>query len=158
MDREQPPAAVRCLGVRGAVTARANSPEAILSATGELLAALVEANGIEQEDVGAVFFTTTPDLTAAFPAVAARQLGWVDTAFLCGHEMDVPGGPPRVIRVMILWNTALAKSQIEHVYLGDARQLRPDRSNRVSSNGRQPAFFQPVSGQGASRNFQEQSQ
>lgn len=151
MDQEHTRMLVRCLGVRGAVSASDNSPEAILSATGDLLAALVAANGIVQEEVGAVFFTTTPDLTAAFPAVAARQLGWMDTAFLCGHEMAVPGGPPRVIRVMIMWNTTREKNQIEHVYLGEARQLRPDRANRVADNGQQPTF----SGQAAVRIHQE---
>ncbi len=119
---------VRCQGVRGAITVDANTAEDILAATRELLSALVEANAIDVNDIGGAYFTTTVDLTAAYPAVAARQLGWGDVASLCGHEMAVPGGLPRCVRVMLLWNTTRAPRDIRHVYLRAAQQLRPDRA------------------------------
>ncbi len=81
-------------GVRGATTVKANTREAILEATAELLQAMAEANGINSEDVASAFFTSSPDLNAEFPALAARQMGWTDVALLCGHEMQVPGSLP----------------------------------------------------------------
>lgn len=127
----------RCQGVRAAITVDENTSEAILSATRELLDALVAANGIEVADIGGVYFTTTVDLNAEYPAVAARQLGWTDVAILCGHEMAVPGSLPRVVRVMVMWNTTRAPRDIHHVYLRDAQQLRPDRAH--DGHIRQPA-------------------
>lgn len=119
---------VVCRGVRGATTADANTPEAIVAATRELLAELVRANGIASVDVASVFFTTTPDLTAAFPARAARDLGWTDVALLGATEMDVPGAPGRCIRILIHWNTVKPQDAIRHVYLRGAEGLRPDRT------------------------------
>ncbi len=119
----------RCQGVRGAITADENTADAILSATRELLSVLIAANGIEPADIGGAFFTTTVDLNAEYPAVAARQLGWMDVAILCGHEMTVPGSLPRVIRVMVMWNTTRAAQDIQHIYLRDAQHLRPDRAH-----------------------------
>lgn len=118
-----------CRGVRGATVASANTSDAIVAATQELLLALVEANTINVDDVACVFFTTTPDLTAQFPALAARQLGWTDLALLCGHEMYVPDSLPLCIRVLLLWNTVLKPSEIVHCYLGDAARLRPERAS-----------------------------
>ena len=115
-----------CRGVRGATTAAANTPEAILSATRELLEALVAANDLAPSDLASGIFTTTPDLNAAFPARAARELGWTEVALLCTHEMEVPGGLPRCIRVLLHWNTDKAASEVTHVYLKEARSLRPD--------------------------------
>ena len=120
---------LRCRGVRGATVATENSVEAILSATRELLYALVRVNGIRQEDVASVYFTTTRDLNAAYPATAARQLGWFDAALLCGHEMEVPNSLPRCIRILLHWNTSRAPGEITHVYLNEASALRPDREN-----------------------------
>lgn len=117
-----------CRGVRGATTADANTEEALLSATRELLARMIETNGIEPADVASVYFTATPDLNAAFPAKAARQLGWLDTALMCAQEMAVPGQPERCVRVLIHWNTARPQADIEHVYLRGATVLRPDRA------------------------------
>lgn len=125
-----PSQTTRCQGVRGAITADANTTDAILSATREMLTALIAENGIEVDDIGGAFFTTTVDLNAEYPAVAARQLGWGEVAILCGHEMDVPGSLPHVIRVMVMWNTTRAPHDIHHVYLRDAQQLRPDRAQR----------------------------
>jgi len=115
-------------GIRGATIAAADTPQAIRSATRELLSALVDANPIQLQDVASVFFSVTPDLTAEAPARAARELGWNETAMLCLAEMPVPGAPERCIRVLIHWNTDLPPSQINHVYLHAATQLRPDRA------------------------------
>jgi chorismate mutase len=119
-----------CRGVRGAITVDENSAQAILSATEELLRAIIAANRICEQDVASVFFTVTPDLDAVCPAVAARQLGWTRTALLCLQEMAVPGGLPRCIRVLIHWNTGRSSDEIRHIYLREARQLRPDLASR----------------------------
>ena len=118
-----------CRGVRGATTADANTPEAILKATRELLALMIRQNDIRQEDVASVVFTTTGDLNAEFPALAARQLGWFDAAMMCYHELDVPGSMRRCIRILIHWNNDLPPDEIVHVYIKDAASLRPDRSS-----------------------------
>jgi chorismate mutase len=118
-----------CRGVRGATTVEENSREAILAATCELLTLMIEANGIQPDDVASTIFTTTPDLNAEFPAFAARQLGWHDVALLCGHEMAVPGALPRCIRILIHWNTEWRADEIVHVYIKGAEDLRPDRAN-----------------------------
>ena len=113
-------------GIRGAITVNANTREAILGATAELLTAMVEANGIEVEDMASAFFTSSPDLTAEFPALAARQMGWTDVALLCGHEIDVPGALPRCLRILLHVNTEKKASELVHVYLHGAKVLRPD--------------------------------
>ncbi len=117
-----------CRGIRGATTVTENSREAILEATQELLHAMITANDIQAEDIASAWFTTTIDLTAEFPAVAARQLGWIDTALMCGHEMNVPGSLPRCIRVLMHWNTTRRADEIVHVYLREARSLRPEHA------------------------------
>ncbi|MDR7484788.1 MAG: chorismate mutase [Armatimonadota bacterium] len=113
-------------GVRGAVTAEANTEQAILDATRTLLAEMARANDVEPHEIAAIVFTATPDLTAAFPAEAARQLGWLSVPLMSGVEIDVPGALPRCIRVLMLWNTPRAPEEVVHVYLGDATRLRPD--------------------------------
>lgn len=123
------PGEVRLRGVRGATSVTENSEEAILAATRELLLTMIQANGISPEDVASGHFTTTPDLNATFPALAARQLGWFDVALLCGHEMDVPGALPRCVRILIHWHTRRRPDEIVHVYLHEARGLRPDRQD-----------------------------
>jgi chorismate mutase len=115
-----------CRGVRGAITCDDNTRAAILTATRELLEHIVARNGIAMHDVASVFFTTSPDLTAEFPAVAARELGWRQVAIMCAHEMAVPHGLPYCVRVLLHWNTDLAPEQIHHVYLRGAVALRPD--------------------------------
>lgn len=122
----QPP--VVCRGVRGATTADSNTREDILKATRQLLALMVRQNGIEHEDVGSALFSTTVDLNAEFPALAARQLGWLDIALMCTHELDVPGSLPRCIRILLHWNTAKPASELIHVYIKGAARLRPDLS------------------------------
>ena len=118
-----------CRGVRGATTAENNTPEEILKATRELLALMIRQNGIEPEDVCIAVFSTTTDLNAEFPALAARQLGWNDVALMCVHELDVPGSFRRCIRVLLHWNTDKAAGELVHVYLKEAARLRPDRPN-----------------------------
>ena len=113
-------------GVRGATTVEANSREAILEAARELLTAMLNSNELAVEDVASAFFTTTPDLNAEFPALAARDLGWTDVALLCGHEMNVPGSLPMCLRILLHVNTDKPASAIRHVYLRGARALRPD--------------------------------
>ncbi len=115
-----------CRGIRGATTAEANTSEAILRATRELLALMIRQNGVEAEDVASALFTTTVDLDAEFPALAARQLGWANVALICGHELDVPGSLRRCIRVLLHWNTEKAASQLVHVYVKGAERLRSD--------------------------------
>ncbi len=119
-----------CRGVRGATTASADTPEAIHQATRELLEAMIAANGIAQEDVASVLFTATPDLAAAYPATAARQLGWTEAALMTAVEMAPPQSLPRCIRILIHWNTARTQHEIQHVYIRGAEALRPDRSSR----------------------------
>lgn len=115
-----------CRGVRGATTVASNDREEILTATRQLLALMIRLNGIESRDVASAMFSTTRDLDAEFPAMAARQLGWLDVPLLCGHEMSVPGSLPLCIRVMLHWNTEKEQSEIEHVYVREANRLRPD--------------------------------
>ncbi len=116
-----------CRGVRGAITVEANTAAAIISATHELLRVMVEANQIMPDDIGSAFFTTTPDLNAEFPAVAARQfMGWQLVPMMCSHEMAVPHALPMTLRVLIHWNTTRQPHEIRHIYLRDAVRLRPD--------------------------------
>ena len=122
---------MRVRGVRGATTADENSREAILAATRELMSQLIEANRMDAEDVASAIFTTTADLNADYPAVAARTLGWSDVALLCAREINVPQSVPLCIRVLIHWNTAARADEIQHVYLKGAVKLRPDRVKPV---------------------------
>jgi chorismate mutase len=117
-----------CRGVRGATTADANTSEEILKATRQLLALIIRKNGVRKEDVTSATFSTSPDLNAEFPAMAARQLGWLDVAMMCTHEMDVANSLPLCIRVLIHWNTDKRADEIVHVYLKQAAILRPDLS------------------------------
>ena len=113
-----------CRGIRGATTADANTGEAIYSATRDMLQELINLNGINQEKVAAAYFTVTSDLNAAFPAAAARQLGWNDVALMCSTEIPVPDSMGRCIRVMILYNTEKSQKDIVNVYLKGTDVLR----------------------------------
>ena len=115
-----------CRGIRGAITVDSNTSEAVLDATAELLRAMIEANSIRREDVASAIFTTTPDLNAEFPALAARCLGWDDVALLCGQEMGVPGSLAMCVRILLHVNTDRRADQMVHVYLRGAQALRPD--------------------------------
>ncbi len=117
-----------CRGIRGAITVEDNSRESILSAGKELLRKIVEANDVDVDDITAIWFTTSTDLNAEFPAVAAREMGWTRTAMLCGHEMDVPGSLTRCLRVLMFVNTEKRNNELSHIYLREAEKLRPDLS------------------------------
>ncbi len=105
-----------------------NDRENIMTATKRLLEEILGANEIEIDDIAAIFFTTTPDLNAEFPAAATRELGWPQhIALLCGHEMDVPGSLPHCLRILMLVNTERKAEQITHIYLGEAKKLKEDK-------------------------------
>ena len=123
----------QCRGVRGATTVELDEREAILRATRELLALMIHLNGIQKEDVVSAIFTTTVDLNTAFPATAARQLGWLDVPLMCAHEIDVPGSIQKCVRVLLHWNTEKSQHDIQHVYLKEAQALRPDKTVLLSS-------------------------
>jgi len=113
-------------GVRGATTVEHNSKRAIIEATQELLAAMIDANGIAEDDVASILFTATPGLDAAYPAAAARALGWTRTALMGFQEAHVIDGLQQCVRVLIHWNTDKPMDEIQHIFLRDAAQLRPD--------------------------------
>jgi chorismate mutase len=114
---------VKLRALRGAITVERNEPEAILSATTELVTAVMERNGLSPDDVVSCIFTCTDDLNAEFPAVAARRMGLSAVPLLCAREIDVPGSLPRVIRVMV---HCYADGPARHVYLREAVSLRRD--------------------------------
>ena len=123
-------------GVRGATVAEADTPEAILSATRELLRSIQGANpSLEAEEIASAFFTVTGDLISAYPAKAARQMGWTQVPLICALEIPVPEGLARCIRVLLHWNTELSQGDIQHVYLRAAAQLRPDIEFTGSTGG-----------------------
>jgi chorismate mutase len=115
----------RLFAARGAAQAEANEPQAILVATEELMRGLIERNRLEPEAMVSCLFTTTEDLDAEFPAVAARDLGLTMVPLMCCREIPVPGSMPRVIRVMLHFY-APADHQPAHVYVGEAQKLRTD--------------------------------
>lgn len=118
------PARMRAL--RGAITVDANDAALILEATRTLLREIMLLNSLESEQLVSVIFTATPDLTAAFPARAARELGWNDVPLLCMTEMTVPDSLPRCVRVLMHAELPVEAGRGRHVYLGEAAELRPD--------------------------------
>ncbi len=117
--------------VRGATTINHNTADEIISGTLEVLTEIIKENSIDVEDIISVFFTVTRDIDAEFPAVAARKLGMTDIALLCTYEIDVPGSMEKCIRVMLHFNTDKKNSDIRHIYLKEARKLRPDLSSAL---------------------------
>ena len=115
-----------CRGIRGATTAGANTAEDILEATQELVRVLIRLNDLDPDAIASAIFTTTTDLTAMFPAMAARDFGWTDVPMICAHEMAVPGALTKAVRVLVNVNTTRSAAEIRHVYLKGARQLRPE--------------------------------
>src|SRR5512139_1690023 len=115
-------------GIRGATTVESNTVEAILTATQELLAAVVTANTVNPEDVANAIFTVTPDLNAAFPARAAREFGWHHVPLLSAVEIETTEGLARTVRTLIHWNTDRPIYDVRHIYLREAVKLRPDIS------------------------------
>jgi len=110
--------------IRGAITSPSNSSEEILAATTEMLNSIIKENSLKVEDIISAFFTTTQDLNAEFPPVAARKIGWVNVALMCSHEMKVPGALQKCIRVMVHVNTEKNPTDIVNIYLRDAVNLR----------------------------------
>ena len=110
--------------IRGATTSPSNSSEEILAATAEMLDLIIKENSLKVDDIISAFFTTTQDLNAEFPPVAARKIGWVNVALMCSHEMKVPGALPKCIRVMVHVNTDKNPTDIVNIYLRDAVNLR----------------------------------
>lgn len=118
-------------GIRGAIDVSEDESDVILEATETLLKAILEANPrLSSEDIACGIFTSTQDLTAAYPARSAREMGWDAVPMICSQEIPVPGGLPRCIRVLLQWNTELPQHEIQHIYLGAAASLRPDL-NRI---------------------------
>jgi chorismate mutase len=126
-------------GIRGATTAEANTGEAIVEATEELLRDLVRLNDLDPAEIAFAYFTTTPDLNAEFPALAARRLGWLEVPLLCGHDMAVrlpnPRGVPMCIRILLLYNTDLPQSAMRFAYLRGADAIRVDLDQLKESMG-----------------------
>lgn len=119
---------MRFRGIRGATTVELNDPDAIREATTVLLTEMMRANDLRVDDVASAFFTTTRDLTAEFPAVAANKMGFTDVALMCGHEMEVPGSLPMCLRILLHVNTEKNADQLVHTYQRGAKALRPDRN------------------------------
>lgn len=113
-------------GVRGATTVTANQCEEIFERVAELLAAIVRENAMNTEDIGAVIFSSTPDVNAAFPAAGARKLGWTQVPLFGTQEIECPEALPLCIRALILWNTDTCQQDIKHIYLHNAAVLRQD--------------------------------
>ena len=113
-------------GIRGAVCAESNTREGVLEATKTLLALMLEANTVKADQIGSIFLTASPDLTADYPAYGARELGLAHVPLLCATEINVPGAMPRVIRILIHFETDKKQHEIRHIYHGEAARLRPD--------------------------------
>jgi chorismate mutase len=112
--------------IRGAIQVAANDREAILDGTTELVTEVMNRNDLTADDVISVIFTASPDLTAEFPALAARKIGFHDVPLLCASEIDVPGALPRVVRLLMHVETPKPRSELQHVYLRGATALRLD--------------------------------
>jgi chorismate mutase len=121
-----------CRGIRGATTVERNGREEILEATTELLQLLVVRNEMRLDDIASVLFTVTEDLDAEFPALAARGLGWTETALMCAREIPVPGSLGKCIRVLMHVNTERSLAEIQHIYIRGAVSLRPTFSKESS--------------------------
>ena len=121
-----------CRGVRGATTVEQDQPEEVLTATRELLAAMIFANDMKSEDVASIIFTTTADVVSVYPAVGARQLGWVDVPLICAQEMQVAGSLTHCIRIMLHWNTDKPQDEVQHIFMNEAKRLRPDILSGIS--------------------------
>ena len=123
-DTGMPVSAVRA--IRGAIQLDVDEREHVLSATRELVVAVLEANALAKADVISIMFTATHDVHSEFPAVAARELGLGDVPLMCAQELDIIGAMPLVIRLMVHVDTTLPRDQITHVYLRGATALRRD--------------------------------
>lgn len=117
-------------GIRGATTAEENTAEAITDATVELLRTLSDLNQLDPQEIAFAYFTTTPDLNAEFPALAARRIGWLEVPLLCGHDMNVPQpnarSVPMCIRILLLYNTPRPQAAMRFAYLRGAQAIKAD--------------------------------
>ena len=114
-------------GIRGATTIATDTKEEVLFATRELLDAIFVKNpDLDKEDIASAFFTTTEDVSSAYPALAARQMGWDLVPMICAREIPVPDSLPKCIRILVHWNTDKNQEEINHIYLRGATKLRPD--------------------------------
>jgi len=118
----------RTHAIRGATSVERDDPREIATATRELLEQIIERNWLETDEIISCWFTVTPDLTSAFPALAAREMGWVDVPLLCASEIPVAGSMPRCLRVLVEVEPRAPRPVESHVYLRDAVRLRPDIS------------------------------
>jgi len=122
-------------GIRGAITVEGNTPEEIIEKTKELLTTLKKENDFQTEDIVCILFSVTPDLNAAFPAQAARELGWSQVPLLDMQEIAVPGGLPRCIRILVQINCLKNQPEIRHCYLRGAKVLREDLNKNDLKRG-----------------------
>jgi chorismate mutase len=127
---------LNCRGIRGAITVKSNTKESIVAASKELLQRMIEANSMDADDIAGIWFSTTFDLNAEFPAVGARELGWSKTALFCGHEMNVPGSLLKCLRVLMLVNTEKKNDEIVYVYLKGAEVLRAETNTSQTGGTR----------------------
>ncbi|WP_405012405.1 chorismate mutase [Kitasatospora sp. NBC_01539] len=118
--------------VRGAIQVDRDDPGEVMEATRLLLEEIMAANSLVHDDLVSIFFTATPDLRSGFPARAARDLGLTDVPLMCAQELDIDGGLPRTVRVLVTAETPLPRDRVRHVYLGGARALRPDLTDRMA--------------------------
>lgn len=117
-------------GIRGATVVGEDTPILIIAAARELLETILNENpDLDPVDIASVIFTVTDDLNSAYPARAAREMGWGMVPLLCTREIPVPGGLEKCIRVLLYWNTLTTQDDVRHVYLGEAKVLRPDLSH-----------------------------
>ncbi len=117
-------------GIRGAITVKKNEKDAIVFATEMLLEKIVSVNKIKVDDIASIIFSVTKDLTKEFPAIAAREMGWLYTPLMCTNEIDIEGSLKKCIRVLMLVNAEKKQSDMKHVYLDDAKKLRPDLASK----------------------------
>jgi chorismate mutase len=122
-------------GIRGAIQVEDNTGEDILKGSIVLMQRLIEANNVQAKNVAAVFFTVTSDLNAAFPAEVRKHLGWSSVPFLCSQEIPVPESMPKILRVLVLFETTLEQDEIRHQYLGATAALRPDLESASTREG-----------------------
>ena len=115
--------------IRGAIQVDHDDPVEVMEATRLLLREIMEANSLVPDDLVSILFTATPDLRSGFPARAARDLGLTEVPLMCAQELDIDGGLPRTVRVLVTAETPLPRDAVRHVYLGGARALRPDLSD-----------------------------
>ncbi|WP_040286726.1 chorismate mutase [Sporosarcina koreensis] len=114
-------------GIRGATTVACDEEQAVLEVTAQLVKQMAQENNLLPDDIASVLISTTVDVTSAFPAKAVRTIeGWTYVPVMCMHEMDVAGGMPLCIRVLMHANTSIGQKDIRHVYMNDAVKLRPD--------------------------------